>query len=127
MASYDFSSDKDQIIFFKPSRALEAADIITSFLAKVSGAKKASSGFIGLRLNAKYDQKTVISDIYPDSWSKTINKFQARAKDKGISKVHIEMITDVLDDNAGKLIKQISHEREYGVQHELSRKDIPVI
>jgi hypothetical protein len=127
MTSYNFGSDKDQIIFFKPTEALEAENIITRFSAKVSGAKKASGGFIELQLSAKYKNKTIISDIYPDSWTKTINKFQARARDKGISKAHIEMLTDVLDSNAGKLIKQISYEREYAGHISTSRKDIPVI
>jgi hypothetical protein len=128
MAKYNFGSDKDQVIFLKPTEVLEAENIITSFLAKVFGSNKASGGFIELHFNAKYNQKTIISDIYPESWSKTITKFKLRAQDKGISKEHIEMITDVLDSNAGKLIKQISDEREYaGLYASASRKEIPII
>jgi hypothetical protein len=128
MTSYNFGSDKDQVIFLKPTEVLEAENIVIQFVATINGAKKASGGFIELRLNATYRHKVIVSDIYPDNWTKTINRFKTRAEEKGISKKHIDMITDVLDNNAGKLIKQISDEQELvGERTSVSRREIPVI
>ena len=115
--------DKDQVIFLEQTPRLKAENIVVSFIAKVNGSKKASGGFIELKLNNKYKQKTIVSDIYPDSWSKTISKFKTRAKEKGITKDHVEMITDVLDNDAGKLIKQISDEQEEAQIRGITTKD----
>jgi hypothetical protein len=125
-SSFNFSSDKDQVIFLEQTPRLKAENIVVSFIAKINGSKKASGGFIELQLINRYKGKTIVSDIYPDSWTKTISKFKSRAQEKGISKEHIDMITDVLDNNAGKLIKQISDEQEEAEIQAATTKDFAI-
>jgi hypothetical protein len=127
MTTFNFSSDKDQVIFFELTPKLKKENITDSFLAKVNGTNKASGGFIELKLNSsKYKGKTIISDIYPDTWSKTIKQFRQRAQDKGLSNEHIEMFLDVLDSNAGKLIKQISDEKLQEATWRTNKKDLNI-
>lgn len=129
MTSYNFSSDKDRLVFLKQSPILEAENIVISFTARIKSGRKAGGGLIELKLNNKYKQKTIISDIFPDSWSKTVSTFKCRAEEKGISKNHVSMITDVLDNNAGNIIETSSKKQAEAARNFLSvasRKDYAI-
>ena len=67
--------------------------------------KEGQTSFITLELNHKYDRKIIVSDLYTDSWNKTIKNFSGRLEEKGIKPKHITMLTDTLDDNSGKILK----------------------
>ena len=74
--------------------------------------QKGTAGFIELELNHKYDKKTIVSDVYDDNWNKTIKQFKERAKQKGISKEHTDLLTDLMDDYAGKIIAMFGVSRK---------------
>ena len=102
--NFNFNSDKDSLIMLSLSSELKEENIINTFTVKRNSNKGAGGGFITLELNNIYKKKTIISDIYHDSWTKTLNAFKKRAKEKGIKQRHIDMITDVLDNNAARII-----------------------
>jgi hypothetical protein len=129
MTAFDFSSDKDRLVFLEQSPILKAENIVVSFSARIKSGKKAGSGLIELKLNNKYKQKTIVSDIFPDSWSKTVNAFRRRVEQKDISKNHVSMIIDVLDNNAGKIIETSSKKQAEAARNFLSvasRKDYAI-
>ena len=95
---------RDSLYFLLPTGKLKEEEIVTKFIAKPTNSKKGTAGFIELELNHKYHRKTIVSDVYDDNWNKTIKQFSERAKQKGVSKEHIAMLTDLMDDNAGKII-----------------------
>jgi hypothetical protein len=102
--NFNYFKDKDNIVFLELSEALKNERIVTAFIAKTTNSKKQVGGFIELKLNRKYEMMTVVSDIYNDNWIKTIDRFSKRAKEKGVEDKHIIMLTDTLDNNAGKII-----------------------
>jgi hypothetical protein len=129
MTAFDFSSDKDRLVFLEQSPILKAENIVVSFSARIKSGNKAGSGLIELKLNNKYKQKTIVSDIFPDSWSKTVNAFRRRVEQKDISKNHVSMIIDVLDNNAGKIIETSSKKQAEAARSFLSvasRKDYAI-
>jgi hypothetical protein len=77
---------------------LQKEQIVTSFNVR----KKTKC--IEVKLNHSYENKTIVSTIYPD-WIKTVDTFTIRAKRKGISEKHIIMLTDTLDDNNENIIE----------------------
>ena len=95
---------RESLYFLLPTGKLKEEQIVTKFVAKPTNSKRGTAGYIELELNHKYDRKTIISDIYDDNWHKTIKLFSDRAKQKGISKEHIDLLTDLMDENAGKII-----------------------
>jgi hypothetical protein len=78
---------------------LQKEQIVTSFAVR----KKTKC--IEVKLNHTYENKTIVSTIYPD-WIKTVDTFTIRAKKKGISEKHIIMLTDTLDDNNENIIEE---------------------
>jgi hypothetical protein len=98
------SGPRESIIFLVPTGKLKEANIVTKFVVKPTNSKKGTSGFIELELNHKYERKTIITDVYDDAWVKTIKLFTDRTKQKGVSKEHMTLLSDLLDDNAAKII-----------------------
>lgn len=92
----DNNRSKDVIFFLDISESLQ--QILTAFVVN------SKTGFIIASLNHVYDKRTIVSDIYQD-WTKTIDAFVTRAKEKGISDEHIIMLTDALDDNNEKVMQ----------------------
>lgn len=94
---------KDTFIALDISESLQQQQILIAF-----GANK-KTGCIIASLNHIYNNKTIVANIYPD-WIKTIDVFTNRAKEKGVSEEHINMLTDALDDNNEKVM-QCSYDR----------------
>jgi hypothetical protein len=91
-------SGKSNLITLDISETLQQEQILTAFVANNK------TGCIIASLNHVYDKKTVVSNIYQD-WNKTIDSFVKRAEKKGISDMHITMLSDVLDDNNEKVMQ----------------------
>ena len=103
---------RESLYFLLPTGKLKEEQIVTKFVAKPTNSKKGTAGFIELELNHKYDKKTIVSDVYDDNWNKTIKQFKERAKQKGISKEHTDLLTDLMDDYAGKIIAMFGVSRK---------------
>lgn len=76
----------------EPSSVLKSENIITRF-----GVNN-TTDCIEATLNHMYSNNSIISRVYRD-WTKTVHTFAVRAGDKGVSKEHIIMLTDTLDNN----------------------------
>jgi hypothetical protein len=124
--NFNFSSDKDSLIFLALSDCLKHENIVESFVVNKNSNKKSGGGFVNLQLNNTYKHKTIVSDIYHDSWVKTINRFKTRATEKGVKPKHITMITDVLDDNAAQIINVFEKQTEEDELHAGSERDFTI-
>jgi len=71
-----------KIIALDINESLQQEQILTAFVVNNK------TGCIIASLNHVYDKKTIVSDI-SQNWIKTIDTFDARAKEKGISDEHI--------------------------------------
>jgi hypothetical protein len=103
---------------------LQKEQIVTSFAVR----KKTKC--IEVKLNHIYENKTIVSTIYPD-WIKTVDTFTIRAKRKGISEKHIIMLTDTLDDNneniiEGCLNKKDEEDDDYDIFNDNSKRTSPL-
>ena len=100
----DDDPNREKYILLPLSPKLKEAQVVTMLGVKPTNSKKGTAGYIELQLNHKYEKKTVISDVTDSDWTKTIKTFIANAKRKGVTNEHIEMITDILDENIGKIV-----------------------
>lgn len=96
---------EDDILHLDLLGILQNENFITHFVAD----KKARC--LDVRLNHIYSDKIIVSRIYPD-WVKTTDTFVIRAGNKGISKEHIVMLTDTLDNNYKKILEFIYEDGE---------------
>jgi hypothetical protein len=92
------NSSNSDLIPLDISESLQQQQILTEFVISKKTACIVAS------LNHVYSKKTVVSNTYRD-WNKTIDAFDARAKKKGISNEHVDMLTDALDDNNQKIME----------------------
>jgi hypothetical protein len=89
---------KGNFISLDISESLQQQQILTAFVVNNK------TGCIIASLNHIYDKKTIVSNIYGD-WIKTLDAFTIRAKKKGVSEEHINMLTDALDENNEKVMQ----------------------
>jgi hypothetical protein len=54
---------------------------------------------IHILLNHQYTRKSIVFSVDKKDWNKTHNVFEKQLKQKGISKEHILLLSDVLDNN----------------------------
>jgi hypothetical protein len=64
-----------------------------------------------IMLNHIYANKKIITRIYAD-WTKTLEFFTRRARDKGVSQEHIMMLTETLDNNYQKVLDYVFEKDE---------------
>ena len=78
-------------------------DFVNGFMFKVS--KKSQS--LVIFLNSIYDNKIAVSSVSKTNWKKTQNSLKEALESKGVSKDHINLILDTLDNNSDIVLSNI--------------------
>src|SRR5438445_7592303 len=95
----------DTIVRLELSPKLQQEQIVRSYVYDLK------TNSIVVELNHKYGKKIIISKIVKDDWSKSIEKFQADMKRKGVSQEHITMITDVAESQYQPILAPIEDKK----------------
>ena len=97
---------KDSGIFhLELTEVLKNENIVTQFTVN-----KTTCCLEGM-LNHVYSNNCIITRVYRD-WTKTLDTFATRAGNKGISREHVAMLTDTLDNNYESILRFVYEEDE---------------
>jgi hypothetical protein len=100
-------TEEADILPVKPIEVLKNENIITGF------AVNKTTGCIEVTLNHVYSNSSIVSRVYTD-WTKTVQAFATRARNKGIFNKHIVMLTDTLDNNYKEILKFVYEDNGTG-------------